>query len=538
MSNPFVGYIVSNISLPIDASFEEAFSVAIRTLKRHSIRCELKDCRIFKKSVDARKRDSVKFVYSVLVKSRDTLSDPSRLSGTNVSLYSYTEPSYTMGNEVLSGSVVIVGSGPAGLFSGLMLAEAGYKPIILERGGSVDDRKHTIEKFKLSRILDPDTNIQFGAGGAGTFSDGKLVTRINDPMSSYILEKLISFGAPEDIAYMAKPHIGTDILSVVIQRVIDKIVEYGGEIRYHTKFLDFESLSDRVTLVKTSRGDIKCGALILAIGHSARDTHRTLIDKGLSVTAKSFSVGMRIEHPRSVIEEGLFGDLAGHPAIGHAEYNLSYNTKVRGVYTFCMCPGGIVVPAASEEGGVVVNGMSYHSRDGVNSNSAVCCTVFKDDYGDNPLHAIEFQRNIERLAFKAGGSDYSAPVITVGDFLNDRCEKEPYLVAPTYMDGGVKVASPKEYLPEFVHSGIAAGIRSFDNRIKGFSMDGAVLTGAETRTSSPVRIERDNITRLALGFSNLYPCGEGAGYAGGITSSAIDGIKTAISLISRFRSIK
>jgi uncharacterized FAD-dependent dehydrogenase len=290
--------------------------------------------------------------------------------------------------------------------------------------------------------------------------------------------------------------------------------------------------ANTVSAVMTNRGEIPCSALVVAVGHSARDTHTLMMRHDMCVEAKDFSVGMRIEHPKSVIDHGLYGDMADDPVLPAGEYNLSYNTKVRGVYTFCMCPGGVVVPAASEVGGVVVNGMSYNARNGENSNSAVCCSVFKSDYGATPMEAIEFQRNIEKLAFAAGGSDYSAPIVTLGDFLEHKCVTMPSVVTPSYMDGtGVRIAAPKTYLPEFVTNSIRDAIRSFDTKISGFAMKEAVLTGPETRTSSPIRVVRDSATRLALGFNNLYPAGEGAGYAGGITSAAIDGIKTAIAVM-------
>ena len=304
---------------------------------------------------------------------------------------------------------------------------------------------------------------------------------------------------------------------------------------YNTTFFGFERSGGRVVKAKTTRGDINCGALILAIGHSARDTYTMLMNEGVSFEAKQFSVGMRIEHLTEDIDRALYGDFASHPALGHGEYNLAHNTKERGVYTFCMCPGGIVVPATSIEGGVVTNGMSYHARDGRNSNSAVVCSVFKEDYGSDPKSAIEFQENIEKKAFLAGGGDYSAPLITVSDFLDGSLKSEPKRVLPSYSDGKVKIARPEEYLPAFVTEGIKNALYDFDKRISGFAARDAILTGAETRTSAPVRITRDKDTGLAPGFDNLYPSGEGAGYAGGITSAAIDGLKTAMNIAKRFK---
>ena len=536
MSYSTHGYIVNNITLPINASQKEAFTIAKKKLAGLGVNARDCECSIYKRSVDARKKNDIKFVYSVLVSGDIPLVPNEKLKACGVSHHIYSEPVFKPGNEKLEKNVVVVGSGPCGLFAALLLAENGYNPILIERGGSVAERNERIENFKRTRILDCDTNIQFGAGGAGTFSDGKLVTRVNDSMSTYVLKRFVEFGAPEEILYLAKPHIGTDILSVVVERMIDRIVELGGRIMYHTKFIDYKLSGAKITGIYTNNGVIDCSALVLAIGHSARDTYTCLIERGFDIVAKPFSVGMRIEHSTEIIDSGMYGDLAGDKRVGHAEYNLSYNTRERGVYTFCMCPGGTVVAAASEEGGVVVNGMSAHARDGKNSNSAICCSIFKEDYGADPKSAIEFQRKIERGAFLAGGSDYSAPIITVGDFLTGKCSTEPTDILPTYMDGkGVKLTDPSKYLPENVVELLKRGLLDFDRKIKGFAHHSAVLTGAETRTSSPLRIIRNNDTRLATGYDNLYPAGEGAGYAGGITSAAIDGIYTAIAIINRYK---
>ena len=539
MSSETLCLIVNNIKLPTDASFEEAFSVASSRLNKAGIRIRKPAFSVYKRSVDARRRDDIKFVYSVAVTAEFTGVSEYSLSKAGAALNTKSEkPKLEPGSEVLNSRPLVVGSGPAGLFAALLLAEWGYKPVLIERGGSVSERKKAINDFKITRILDTDTNIQFGAGGAGTFSDGKLVTRINDGLCNYVLEKFVEFGAPEEILYLAKPHIGTDILCEIVDKIIDKIVELGGEVRYHTRLIDVSSSDGKIRVAKTNTGDIPCGAVILAIGHSARDTYEMLLSRGVSIEAKNFSVGMRIEHLALDIDKAMYGDKAGDPILGHAEYTLSHNTKERGVYTFCMCPGGEVVAATSENGGVVVNGMSHHARDGRNSNSAVVCSVFKEDYGATVTKAIEFQRKIERAAFIAGGSDYSAPIITFGDFVNNKACTDPSRILPTYMDGGVKLALPEAYLPSFICDSIKNAIHAFDGKINGFASPYAVLTGAETRTSAPVRILRNNDSRLAIGFDNLYPTGEGAGYAGGITSAAVDGLKTAITLINRYSPVK
>ena len=322
----------------------------------------------------------------------------------------------------------------------------------------------------------------------------------------------------------------------MVDRILNEIESLGGEVLCNTKLIDFTSSAGEIMSVKTTAGDFAVGVLILAIGHSARDTYSLLLSKNLSIEAKAFSVGMRIEHLAEDIDKALYGDFAGHKALGHAEYNLSHDTKQRGVYTFCMCPGGEVVASSSEEGGLVVNGMSNSARDGVNSNSAVVCSIFREDYGSTPEKAINFHREIEKRAFAAGRTPYFAPIITVGDFLTDKISSEPLRVTPTYMGGAsVTLARPETYLPDFVCQSIKGALIAFDKRIPGFASADAVLTGAETRTSAPVRILRDSTTHLAMGYKNLYPAGEGAGYAGGITSAAIDGLKTALSVIAKYK---
>jgi len=534
MSSQIRVFIVNNIKLPISASQEEAFSIARKKLSKLGLNTKNAECSIYRRSIDARKKNDIFFVYSVSVSGIFPSVNADKLFACGISESAAPELlDYSIGNENLSASPLVVGSGPCGLFAALLLAEKGYAPILIERGGSIKERIEAVGDFTKGGNLDTDTNIQFGAGGAGTFSDGKLVTRINDSLIGYIISRFVEFGAPPEIKYLARPHIGTDILSTVVDRILKRIEEIGGKVLYHTRLLSIDHVN---SVAVTNNGHIPFGALVLAIGHSARDTYNELLNNNFSIIAKSFSVGMRIEHLADDIDKAMYGDFAGSDLLGRAEYNLSHNTKERGVYTFCMCPGGEVVAATSEIGGVCVNGMSYHERDGKNSNSAVVCSIFPEDYGASAQKAIEFQRNIEKSAFKAGGENYSAPIITVGDFLADECKTLPTKIIPTYMSGkSVKLSSPDNYLPGFVTSAIKNALYDFDKKIDGFADKDAVLTGAETRTSAPVRILRNPETHLAIGFDNIYPAGEGAGYAGGITSAAVDGIKTAMAIMKRYK---
>jgi uncharacterized FAD-dependent dehydrogenase len=428
--------------------------------------------------------------------------------------------------------------GPAGLFCALFLVENGYRPILIDRGDSVADRVRAVERFHTFGVLDTDSNVQFGAGGAGTFSDGKLLTRINDPRCAYVLRRLFEFGAPEDILYKAKPHVGTDVLRDVVDAILARIQSLGGQLHYRTHMTDLTPHADGTYTVHTNRGDMAAGAVVLALGHSARDTYLTLIKKQMHIVPKPISVGVRVEHLQADIDRALYGPFAGHPALGPAEYALSDTRSDRGVYTFCMCPGGEVVAAASEENGLVVNGMSHRARDGKNANSAVVVSVRPEDFepvdGNEALGAIAYQRSIEQAAFRAGGADYTAPIQTVGDFLRQECRREPSVVVPSYRNGNAyKVTDIHSIFPHYIHEHLEYGLRSFDRKLTGFAVDHALLTAAETRTSAPVRILRDE-QLCALGHYAIYPCGEGAGYAGGITSAAVDGLKVAYAIAERF----
>ncbi len=427
---------------------------------------------------------------------------------------------------------LIVGAGPSGLFCAYVLAKAGARPIVVERGKSVDLRQKDVENFKKFGILNTESNIQYGEGGAGTFSDGKLMSGINDPLMRYVSDIFIECGADRKISYVAKPHIGTDVLVDVVKNLRCAIEKNGGSVIFDSKLTDIVIKNGCISGA-IAKNEYEIDDLILAIGHSARDTFSMLHRKGINVQAKPFSVGMRIEHSQRQINLSRYGENADINTLGAAEYKLSYHTKKnRGVYTFCMCPGGFVVASSSEKGGVVTNGMSYSNRNGTNANSALLVGITPEDFGNNnPLSGFEFQRRLEEKAFLFGGENYFAPCQLLGDYLEKKISNGFLDVKPTYKPG-VSFCDLNKIFPEYVNESIKEAVPVFNKKLNGFSYDGAVLTAPETRSSSPVRIPRND--KYICNIEGIYPIGEGAGYAGGITSSAVDGVKCALNIINKY----
>lgn len=528
--------IVQNIKCPLEASTDDVFAMAEARLAKLFSKSRISSCHLYKKSVDARKKEDICFVCSVMAEIED--GPFAKDKAEKLGIVSAKEPDIipTFGNSPLTDRPIIVGFGPCGMFAALLLARNGYRPIVIERGKNVTDRQADVARFYETEELNEDSNIQFGAGGAGTFSDGKLVTRIGDPKGLYVLEEYASMGAPRDILFQAKPHIGTDYLRTVVSRMEEEIKRLGGDIYYGTKLIGLSVRNQSVMAIRTNKGEIPCGAVILAIGHSARDTFGLLRESDLLLVPKPFSVGVRIEHRQEDIDRSLYGKRAGHPLLPPGEYNLSCHNENRGIYTFCMCPGGEVVAAASQRGGIVTNGMSSYKRDGQNANCAVAVSVLPEDYGNTVENAIAYQKAIEENAYRVSGN-YHAPCETVGHFLGETAKNEPGRVLPTYMNGKVHMTDLHDVLPSMVSESLSFGLRDFNRKIAGFSSADAILTGPETRTSSPIRIPRDE-SGTAEGFDNLYVGGEGAGYAGGITSASVDGIRLALSLMARYRPIE
>jgi len=490
---------------------------------------------VFRRAVDARK-SAMAFIYTLDVEIKDEarqrghLSDERRVSITPDSSYQFV----AQAPRNLPRRPVVIGFGPCGLFAALVLAQMGFRPIVLERGKEVRSRTRDTWNFWQHGVLDPESNVQFGEGGAGTFSDGKLYSQIKDPrhIGRKVLEEFVRAGAPPEILYVAKPHIGTFRLVSVVETMRATILALGGEIRFQSRVseIEIEQHGDgkrQVRGVALADGDyISTDHVILAVGHSARDTFQMLHDRGVHIEPKPFSIGFRIEHPQSLIDRARYGKNAGHPLLGAADYKLVHHAKNgRSVYSFCMCPGGTVVAAASEPGCVVTNGMSQYSRNERNANAGIVVGITPADYPGHPLAGIGFQRQWEARAFAAGGADYRAPAQLVGDFLARRASTQLGSVLPSYTPG-VRPTDLSECVPPYANDAIRDALPAFDKKIHGFAMSDAVLTAAETRTSSPIRITRD-ASGQSLNTRGLYPGGEGAGYAGGILSAAVDGIEIA-----------
>ncbi len=482
--------------------------------------CEKKlhaPCRYFKilkKSLDARDKADIRWVYTVEC-------------GTEA----FAPPPRVFEQVKTAPKVIVVGAGPAGLFCALRLLDHGVRPVVLERGKRVEERAEDVKRFSETGVLDPSSNIQFGEGGAGAFSDGKLNTQTNSPLNRDVLETFVRFGAPQEVGYLGKPHVGSDNLKKVVANMREYIISQGGEFRFSTALTDLKIQDGKLRSFTAGGQEEECDALVLAVGHSARDTFEMLFSRGFSMEQKEFAVGVRIEHLQSTISRAQYG--SGYEALPPADYKLVSHASDRAVFTFCMCPGGIVVPAASEEGGVAVNGMSDYARAGRNANSALVVQVRKADFGgDHPLAGVAFQRKLERAAFAAAGGGYKAPVQLVGDFLADRESYYFGAVKPTYAPATAFV--PMQALfPRALTDALKAALPDLDARLSGFAAYESVLTGVESRTSSPVRIVR-GADMQAAGIAGVYPCGEGCGYAGGITSAAADGLRVAEAIVQRY----
>lgn len=489
---------------------------------------DIKFYKVNKKSFDARKKDNLHYVYELDI----SIDNEENILNKNKDndIFKTPDEKYIFevtGTKEMKHRPVIVGSGPAGLFTAYQLAEKGFKPIVIERGEKVEDRINTVNTFWESGKLNTESNVQFGEGGAGTFSDGKLNTLVKDKnfRMKKVFETFVKYGAPEEILYINKPHIGTDILSDVVKNMRNQIIKMGGEFKYNTKLIDLVIENDTLTAIKTNKEEIKCDTLVLAIGHSARDTFEMLYNHNLNMQVKPFAIGLRVQHSQKNINLAQYGnqDIT-------ASYKLTFNHNGRGIYTFCMCPGGYVVNASSEEGHLAINGMSYHARNGENANSAIIVTVGPDDFGNHPLDGIKFQKDLEKKAYEICNG--KIPVQLYGDFLEGKISEKFQAVKPNFK-GDYEFADLNKILPYFITINLKEGMKSFNQKIKGFANKDTILAGVESRTSSPVKIIRDETFQSNI--KGIYPCGEGAGYAGGITTSAMDGIKVAEAIMTVYK---
>ena len=522
---------IRQIKLSINSSMSELIEICAKKLKVS--KNEIKTIKIKKQSLDARKKPNLFFVYEVDVevkneeltlkhsKSNDILIAPNETYHFNIT-----------GKEKLSKRPIIIGSGPAGLFCGYILAENGYKPIIIERGEKVENRIKTVEEFWKTGKLNTESNVQFGEGGAGTFSDGKLVTQVKDNCfrNQKVLKMFVEAGADEDILYIKKPHIGTDQLREVVKNIREKIINMGGEFQYNSRLNDIKIENNTLKSIKINNNWIDTNVLVLAIGHSARDTFEMLYKNNIQMMPKPFAVGIRIQHDQSIINKSQYG-IENHPKLGSASYKLTYKAKSgRGVYSFCMCPGGFVVNSSSEERKLAINGMSNHKRDSGNANSAIIVTITEKDYGTHPLDGIKFQRELEEKAFKLGKGNI--PIQLFIDYKSNTSSNSFQTITPKFK-GNYQFSNLNEIFPEYINNDLKESIEEFDKKIKGFASNDSILAAVESRTSSPVRIIRNET--LESNIKGIFPCGEGAGYAGGITSAAMDGIKVAEAIASIYK---
>lgn len=524
--------VLRDIRLSAEATDNDACLAASKKLKELLGVNDHTDLSVYRTSVDARHINNISKVFSVCAEIDSGVISEETLRALNATVLEEGGLDVVYGNEQSEYRPLVVGFGPAGMFCALVLAENGYRPIVIERGSDIEARNRAVSLFREKGILDTETNVQFGAGGAGTFSDGKLVTRINDKKCRFVLETYHKYGAPASILVNAKPHIGTDNLGKIVSAIKYRITECGGEVLFNTRFDSFKRVGGRLE-VKTSKDVISCSSLVLATGHSARDTYGELARIGLEMTSKAFSVGVRVEQLQEDINRSVYGKYA--KLLGNAEYNFSYRRGERAVYTFCMCPGGHVVEAASEENTVVVNGMSNYMRDGKNSNAALVVSVMPEDCGGGLFDGMQFQRQLEHKAFLMGGGNYGAPVQTVGDYLEGRKGTAPKRIMPSYMNGERnELCDLNGLFPQYINSFLKEGLLRFEKKIKGYAPMDAVMTGVETRTSSPIRIERNEML-FSPTDKDVFPCGEGAGYAGGITSASVDGIRVAMKIMERYK---
>ncbi len=523
---------INNIKIRKDMSNQEVFNL---TISKNKIKKEdIIKWYISKKSIDARKKDDVHYIYSIDLKVKDEKKYKKfdkvkefKMPNINITYSSSKRP-------------IIVGAGPAGLFAALTLVQNGIKPIIIEQGQSVEKRKKTVDTFLSNGKLNPLSNVQFGEGGAGTFSDGKLTTGINSPFCQKVLQEFVNFGAPEQIIYLSKPHIGTDNLINIIKNMREYIISKGGTFLFDTKVIDFKISNGKIKSIFYLKQDLKntnfnsieelkTDFVVLAIGHSSRDTFEKLHEKGIFMEKKNFSVGVRIEHLQEDINKAQYGNIT-KLKLPPAEYKLAYHSpNGRSCYTFCMCPGGVVMASSSDKNTIVTNGMSNFLRNGKNANSAILVNVVPEDFNNkSPLAGIYFQKNLEEKAFILGGSNYHAPIQRVEDFLQNKKSEFIGTIKPSYLPG-VTLSNLNDILPNFISDTLREGICYFDTKLTGFANPDSILTGLETRSSSPVKIIRNK--DLISNISGIYPCGEGAGYAGGIMSAAVDGIKCAIAIL-------